>query len=120
MHSIARARDIIIGLTLLSVLIPLYNEEELVGALMERVLKVNLPEGVDSELIVVDDGSSDESVSVVSALSKNYPGRIRLIRHERNQGKGAAIRTAIQHAKGDIGIIQDADLEYTPTSTLVF
>jgi glycosyltransferase involved in cell wall biosynthesis len=114
MHSIAGARDIIIGLTLLSVLIPLYNEEELVGALMERVLKVNLPEGVDSELIVVDDGSSDESVAVVLALSEKYPGRIRLIRHERNQGKGAAIRTAIQHARGDIGIIQDADLEYDP------
>lgn len=101
-------------LVLLSVLIPLYNEEELVGALIERVLRVRLPEQVDCELVVVDDGSGDASVEVVSALAAKYPGRIRLIRHARNQGKGAAIRTAIHHATGDIAIIQDADLEYDP------
>jgi glycosyltransferase involved in cell wall biosynthesis len=101
-------------LILLSVLIPLYNEEELVGALIERVLRVELPPDVQSELIVVDDGSVDASVDVVSALVEKHPGRIRLVRHEQNQGKGAAIRTAIQHASGDLAIIQDADLEYDP------
>ena len=101
-------------LILLSVLIPLYNEEELVGALIDRVLRVQLPEGVESELVVVDDGSVDASAEAVSAMAKKYPGRIRLIRHERNQGKGAAIRTAIQHAAGHFAIVQDGDLEYDP------
>lgn len=99
---------------LLSVLIPLYNEQEFAGVLLERVLKSHLPDGVETELIVVDDGSRDASVEVVEQVARRYPGRIRLIRHERNQGKGAAIRTAIRHARGDFAIIQDADLEYDP------
>jgi glycosyltransferase involved in cell wall biosynthesis len=101
-------------LILLSVLIPLYNEEELVGALIDRVLRVQLPAGVQSELIVVDDGSVDASAEAVLAMVKRYPERIHLIRHEHNQGKGAAIRTAIRHAAGHLAIIQDADLEYDP------
>ncbi|MBC8165986.1 MAG: glycosyltransferase family 2 protein, partial [Bryobacteraceae bacterium] len=99
---------------LLSILIPLYNEEEFIGVLLERVLNAPLPEGLSSELIVVDDGSRDSSVAVVEKTAVMYPGRIRLILHEQNRGKGAAIRTAIHHASGEFGIIQDADLEYDP------
>lgn len=99
---------------LLSVLIPLYNEEEFVGHLLDRVLRAKLPAGLEREIIVVDDGSKDASVEVVRAVAEAFPGVIRLIQHDRNQGKGAAIRTAIQHARGDYSLIQDADLEYDP------
>lgn len=99
---------------LVSVLIPVYNEEELVGVLIERVLNAPLPGGVESELVIVDDGSADGSAAVVQSLAERYPDRIRFIRHPTNRGKGAAIRTAIEHARGDFGVIQDADLEYHP------
>jgi glycosyltransferase involved in cell wall biosynthesis len=105
---------------LLSVLIPLYNEEEFIGELLGRVVAAPLPEGLDRELIVVDDGSTDESVASVENFIASCPqafGKavcVRLIRHEKNRGKGAAIRTAIQAATGRYSVIQDADLEYDP------
>jgi len=98
----------------LSILIPLYNEEEFVGTLLERVLSAPLPEGVGREIIVVDDGSADDSAAVVEEIAAAHPGVLRLIRQSRNQGKGAAIRTAIENATGEFCIIQDADLEYDP------
>jgi glycosyltransferase involved in cell wall biosynthesis/phospholipid N-methyltransferase len=99
----------------LSVLIPLYNEEEFIQELLRRVVAAPLPEGFDRELIVVDDGSSDASVQEVQDFMASCPEvRLRLIRHEKNKGKGAAIRTAIQEATGLYSIIQDADLEYDP------
>jgi glycosyltransferase involved in cell wall biosynthesis len=97
----------------LSVLVPLYNEEEFVAPIIERVLEAPLPDGMDREVIVVDDGSSDGSAEIVAEMAALHP-KIRLVRHDRNQGKGAAIRTAIEHASGDFSIIQDADLEYDP------
>jgi len=97
-----------------SILIPLYNEEEYVAALLERVIAAPLPEGVDREIIVVDDGSKDSSVEAVEGVAAVHPGLIRLVRQPVNQGKGAAIRTAIEHATGEFSIIQDADLEYDP------
>lgn len=100
---------------LLSILIPLYNEEEFIGELLSRVLAAPLPEGLERELIVVDDCSTDDSLASVESFIGAHPDApIRLIRHERNQGKGAAIRTAIQSATGEFSIIQDADLEYDP------
>ena len=98
----------------LSILIALYNEEEFIAPLLEKVLCAPLPDGMEREIIVVDDGSSDGSAEVVEEFLAQYPHVIRLIRHERNQGKGAAIRTGLQHARGEFGIIQDADLEYDP------
>jgi len=99
----------------LSILIPVFNEEEFVGALLERVLAAPLPDGLDRELIIVDDGSNDGSAEVVRAFAASRPDcRIDLIVHERNRGKGAAIRTAIAAATGAYSIIQDADLEYDP------
>jgi len=98
----------------LSILIPLYNEEEFIGTLLERVLAAPLPDGVTREVVVVDDGSTDGSAGIVEQIAASHPTVLRLIRQPRNQGKGAAIRTAIEHATGEFCIIQDADLEYDP------
>jgi len=98
---------------LLSILVPLYNEEEFVGLLLERVLQAALPDGMAREIIVVDDGSSDSSAEIVADVAASHP-EVRLVSHDRNRGKGAAIRTAVEHARGDFCVIQDADLEYDP------
>jgi glycosyltransferase involved in cell wall biosynthesis len=98
---------------LLSILVPLYNEEEFVGALLDRVLEAPLPEGMAREIIVVDDGSTDSSPEIVAGLAAQHT-EIRLVHHDRNRGKGAAIRTAVELASGDYCVIQDSDLEYDP------
>src|SRR5689334_20081309 len=98
----------------LSILVPLFNEEEFVGALLERVIAAPLPPGMDREIIVADDGSTDASVEEVESVSARHPGIIRLLKSTQNQGKGAALRRAIAEASGDFSIIQDADLEYDP------
>jgi len=98
----------------LSILIPLYNEEEFIGTLLERVLSAPLPDHLSREVIVADDGSTDGSDKVVEQFAARYPGIVRLFRHDRNRGKGAAIRTAIENARGEFCLIQDADLEYDP------
>jgi SAM-dependent methyltransferase len=99
---------------LLSVLMPLFNEEEFVAASIRRVLEAPLPEGLELELLVVDDGSTDGSAEIVEELVRQHPDKIRLTRHPENRGKGAAIRTAIQLSRGQFAIIHDADLEYDP------
>jgi glycosyltransferase involved in cell wall biosynthesis len=107
---VAEVRPLIV-----SILVPVYNEEEFVGALLQKVLDAPLPEGLEREIIVVDDASNDGSAAAIGEYIQRYPAIIKMVRHERNQGKGAAIRTAIQHAAGgDFIIIQDADLEYDP------
>ncbi len=97
-----------------SILVPLYNEEEFVATLLERVIAAPLPEGFEREIIVADDGSKDASVQEVEAVAEKYPGVIRLLKTTQNQGKGAALRRAIAEARGEFCIIQDADLEYNP------
>ncbi len=93
----------------LSVIIPVYNEESTIETLIEKVLKVK----IDKEVIVVDDFSTDGTREL---LGNKYEqnGNLRILYHERNKGKGFAIRTALDHIKGDIILIQDADLEYNP------
>jgi glycosyltransferase involved in cell wall biosynthesis len=98
----------------LSVLVPLFNEEEFVGTLLRRVLAAPLPTGLDLEIVVADDASTDSSVEEVEAVAEKHPGVISLLKTGRNQGKGAALRRAIAEAHGDFAIIQDADLEYDP------
>ena len=99
----------------LSVLIPLYNEEEFIGELLSRVAAASAPSGLICEIIVVNDCSKDGSAEVVQEFIASRPEvNIRLIHHAQNRGKGAAIRTAIAAATGDFSIIQDADLEYDP------
>lgn len=95
----------------LSVLIPVYNEERLIAELLRRVASV----AVEKEIILVDDCSTDRSWEIIGAL--DIP-ELRTYRHPINQGKGAGIRTALQHATGDVVIIQDADLEYDPQDYL--
>ena len=98
----------------LSILIPLYNEEEFVATLLERVVACPLPAGMDREIIVADDASTDGSVEEVERVAAQHPGLIRLLKTDRNRGKGAALRRAIAEARGEFSIIQDADLEYDP------
>src|ERR1700691_6531154 len=88
---------------LLSILIPVYNERTVVAKSLALVLAAPLPENMERELVIVDDCSTDGEA------------RIRLFRHEVNQGKGAAVRTAIEKAGGDFCLVQDAELEYDPT-----
>jgi glycosyltransferase involved in cell wall biosynthesis len=94
---------------LLSVIVPCYNERATVAELLRRVRR----QPVDKEIIVIDDVSTDGSRDVVAALAKEWP-EIRHILQPVNQGKGAAIRRGIMEARGDIVLIQDADLEYDP------
>ncbi len=98
---------------LLSVLMPVYNEYAYVRSAVRRVLEAPLPEGVRRELVVVDDGSTDGSREILQELDGGSP-EVRLVLHERNRGKGAALRTAIAHMRGDVAVFQDADLEYDP------
>jgi glycosyltransferase involved in cell wall biosynthesis len=99
---------------LLSIIVPVYNEEEVLRTSILRALEAPLPAGLRSEIVAVDDGSTDGSGEILQQLAAEYPGRIRMYRHAVNAGKGAAIRTGLQHASGEFGIIQDADLEYDP------
>jgi 2-polyprenyl-3-methyl-5-hydroxy-6-metoxy-1,4-benzoquinol methylase len=99
----------------LSILIPLYNEEEFIVELLNRVVAARLPEGLDREIIIVDDCSTDDSVILAEGFIASHPEtRMRLLRQNPNQGKGAAIRKAIDAATGEFGVVQDADLEYNP------
>ena len=99
---------------LLSILVPVYNERAVVERSLRQVLDAPLPEELERELVIVDDCSTDGTSAILERLAA-ADRRIRLFRHEKNQGKGAAVRTAIQHAAGDFAIIQDADLEYDPS-----
>jgi len=96
---------------LLSILIPVYNEARTLRTIIRRVLAS--PVGLRMELVCVDDGSKDGSPEILDTLAA-ADARIRVIRQPHNMGKGAAIITAIKHMTGDIGLIQDADLEYDP------
>ena len=96
-----------------SVLVPVYNERFLAAESIRRVLAVRHPAIREIELIIVDDGSTDGTRDVLRALAREHPA-IRYIEHERNQGKGAALRTALSHATGDVCVPHDADLEYHP------
>jgi glycosyltransferase involved in cell wall biosynthesis len=94
----------------LTIAVPVYNERERVARALKELLSTSLP--VETEVIVVDDGSSDGTWEELAHLS--LPEHVRMIRHPRNRGKGAAIRTALEAATGDVFVPFDADLEYDP------
>ena len=92
----------------LSVVIPVYNEVETIREVVNRVRAVDIAE----EIIIVDDYSTDGTREILRTLEDELG--LLVIFHERNQGKGGAVRTGLQHASGDVMLIQDADLEYDP------
>jgi glycosyltransferase involved in cell wall biosynthesis len=96
---------------MLSILMPVYNERERVERAIAEVLQTELPS--EFELIVVDDGSTDGTREILR--EGKWDGRLRLFEHPENQGKGAAVQTALSHAKGEYTAIFDADLEYDPS-----
>jgi dolichol-phosphate mannosyltransferase len=96
----------------LSLVIPCYNEEKTLETCVDRVLAIS-DDTLDLELIIVDDHSKDRSLAVARELAERHP-QIVVLHHEKNQGKGAALRTGIARASGDYVAIQDADLEYDP------
>jgi glycosyltransferase involved in cell wall biosynthesis len=92
----------------LSVIIPCFNEEKTIREILNQVMETNRA----FEIVIVDDGSTDKTREIL----QEYEGKevIKIIFHEQNQGKGAAVRTGLEHATGDVMLIQDADLEYDP------
>jgi glycosyltransferase involved in cell wall biosynthesis len=95
----------------LTVILPAYNEERTIGPILDALSNLSfdgLPRPVEMEIIVVDDASKDNTDAIAAARPE-----VKLIRHERNQGKGAAIHTALKQATGDVVVIQDADMEYS-------
>jgi glycosyltransferase involved in cell wall biosynthesis len=99
----------------LSVIIPAYNEAPTIHLILDRVKEVNLLQGIEKELILVNDCSTDNTEQVLLDYIKMHPElNMQYYKHEVNMGKGAAIHTGIQKASGEYLIIQDADLEYDP------
>ena len=99
----------------LSIIIPVYNEERTISPLLDKIKHVELMDGLEKELILVDDFSSDQTATTINNyIAQNPDLNIHLLGHEDNKGKGAAIHTAITRITGKWTIIQDADLEYDP------
>jgi dolichol-phosphate mannosyltransferase len=92
----------------LSIIIPVFNEEGTLKRIVEKIQCVPL-EGIEKEIVLVDDGSIDQTRKIIKSLSG-----VKYVFHESNQGKGAAIKTGINHSSGNLILIQDADLEYFP------
>lgn len=100
---------------ILSIVIPAYNEGKTIHLILNKVKAVKLPDGVEKEIIIVNDFSKDNTEeAIINYRSANTDLNIQYYKHEFNKGKGAALHTGIKEAKGDYIIIQDADLEYDP------
>jgi len=95
----------------LSVVVPVFNERNTLVEILRRMRAVDLQEGIEKEIIVVDDGSDDGTRDVLKQLGDST---VRVVMHDENRGKGAAVRTGLRHATGEYVLVQDADLEYDP------
>ncbi len=101
-----------------SIIIPVYNEALLIGEILRRVFLAELVDGADREVVVVDDGSTDGTVGAIQQFLSEHPGHAAAVKVHTglvNHGKGAALRAGFRLATGDIILIQDGDLEYSPT-----
>lgn len=98
----------------LSIIVPSYNEEESLPPLLEWIERVVVAEGLEHEVIIVDDGSSDGSWDVIETLANRYRGIVRGVRFRRNYGKSAALNVGFQRAQGDVVITMDADMQDSP------
>lgn len=98
----------------LSIVIPAYNEAKTIHFILNKISAVQLVNGIEKEIIIIDDCSTDETKLAVQMYMKQSDQNIVLYSHEINKGKGAALHTGIQKATGELVIIQDADLEYDP------
>ena len=99
----------------LSILIPAYNESKTIVGILEKIIRVDLPETIKKEIIIIDDCSTDHTDEKVAQVMKSHSEMyIKYIRLKENRGKGYAVRTGITNATGEIIIVQDADLEYDP------
>lgn len=98
----------------LSILIPAFNEERTLAVCVGKVLQQPLPHGLEREIVLIDDGSSDGTWQIMKELASRHPDRITAHRNHENLGKGASLRRAIGRMTGDLVIFQDADLEYEP------
>jgi glycosyltransferase involved in cell wall biosynthesis len=99
----------------LSIIIPAYNESRTIHLILNKIKAVKLVNGIDKELIIVNDCSTDDTEKAILDYQQHHPDlNIQYYKHQTNQGKGAALHTGIAHATGDYVIIQDADLEYDP------
>lgn len=97
----------------LSIIVPVYNEAQTIATVVERIRAVDIG-GIDKEIIIVNDGSSDGTRRVIDESAWRGDARVRVYENDINLGKGAAIRVGLQHATGDMMLIQDADLELDP------
>lgn len=99
----------------LSIIIPAYNEGRTIHLILDKIKKVQLTNGIEKEIIIVNDCSSDNTEEdITKYINSNLDLNIQYLKHEVNKGKGAALHTGIQNASGEFIIIQDADLEYNP------
>ena len=98
----------------LTVVIPAFNEVKTIERVLERVRAAPLPDGVDLEIVVVDDASTDGTQAKLEELTASGEVAFKLVKHGENQGKGAALRSGFAAATGDFVLVQDADLEYHP------
>nr|WP_294903135.1 glycosyltransferase family 2 protein [uncultured Lacibacter sp.] len=102
------------SITKLSIVIPAYNEAKTIHRILDKITEVQLLNGIEKEVIVVNDCSTDDTKAAIERYMQQSALPIVLYNHEVNQGKGAALHTGIKKATGDLVVIQDADLEYDP------
>ena len=99
---------------MLSIVIPVYNEEKTLKELVQKVLDVKFDKEFSKEIVIVEDGSKDSSWIIMQELAKSYPTEIKIFKNEKNSGKSQSVRNGILKTTGEIVVVQDADFEYEP------